>query len=142
MKPRLDAIMKEVREVGDAQSQIQTQLERQARQQQTPGRATLQDWDGVSIILTDEDWSALKVEGKRAFLKSRIPLGEQIVPLKELNKLNVAELNDVYDNWVQQFGIALQSASSGKMPASSASRSEEHTSESSHEWISRMPSSA
>ena len=120
MKPRLDAIMKEVREVGDAQNQIQTQLERQARQA-TPGRATLQDWDGVSIILTDEDWSALKVEGKRAFLKSRIPLGEQIVPLKELNKLNVAELNDVYDNWVQQFGVALQSASSGKIPASSAS---------------------
>lgn len=121
MKSKLDRIMREIRDVGDIQAEIATNIERQMRQQASSSgaKAPLQDWDGVSIIITDDEWGTLNKKGKLAFLKSRVYAGEEVAPLSALNAAGVGELNDFFDAWVASFGVKYTSQS-GKQPAGSS----------------------
>jgi len=129
LKPNLDKILREVREVGDIQSEVAFKLDQQ-RTQGTSGAtgrpAKLQEWDGTSIIDTEGEWDTLNRQGKYAFIRSRVDLGETIkvklgdamydVDVGFLNRNgNVTTLNTIWKAWVSQF--ASSSSSSGAAPA-------------------------
>lgn len=126
MKPKLDRILKEVKEVGDIQSQTTREIERLEQRQGVPSssKKQLQDWDGVSFIIAEDDWLDLNSTGKKNYLKSRVRLGEAVASLSAINGANVGELNDLFDSWVATYGLAqMGQKPSGKAPPPPSSSS-------------------
>jgi hypothetical protein len=134
LQRNLDAIMREIREVGDIQSEITQNIEYMRRQQQQPSgqtgkveRVKQTDWDEITLILNETDWNTLNRLGKSKFLRSRKDLGEELLdnPTKTYLAQNasVSELNDIFNKWLEDYGYALAGSmsSSGSAPYNPAS---------------------
>lgn len=130
LQRKLDDILKEVKEVGDLQSELTQNIEYMRRQQPTTGQSGKKiektDWDGTTIILNETDWETITGKGKGKFLKSRLELGEELLdnPTKTYltNGASVAELNAIFNKWLEDYGYDIAgsvSASSPYNPAAS-----------------------
>lgn len=113
LKRNLDKITSEIREIGDIQSEITQNLEYLRRGKQAPpsgGRAKLVDWNN-SLILTQEEWDSLNRKGKGEFLKSRLDMGESLRGNPDKTglsqKISIAEINDIFDDWLENYGNAI-----------------------------------
>lgn len=112
LKRKVDGILKDIKEIGDIQSEIAVRQEQQGRK--TPGKPKKERWDGESIILTDDEWSVLNAVGKKEYLQDRFDKGEQVSVSTRgaFNKLSISELDDAWDEWVLAYGGNYASGSS------------------------------
>jgi hypothetical protein len=131
LQRKLDDILKEVKEVGDLQSELAQSMEYMRRQQPTTGQSGKKiektDWDGVNLILNEADWETITGKGKGKFLKSRLEIGEELLdnPTKTYltNGASVAELNAIFNKWLEDYGYDIAGSMSASAPSSSSKAS-------------------
>jgi len=126
LQRKLDAILKEVKEVGDLQSELTQNIEYMRRETETAKKEkalkeTLIDWnDNDEIILNESDFNRFTRAGKGKFLRSRLNLGENLLnnPNKTdlTQKLKEYEINDVFNQWLEDYGYDIAGSVSASAP--------------------------
>jgi hypothetical protein len=139
LKPNLNKILREVRELGDIQNELAFKLDKEplgtSGTSGTSGKPagrpiTLNNWEKEDPIIDNEvEWNNLNGSAKKKFIRSRIDLGENIkynldgriydVTVGFLNANSKVDIFDgIWRDWVSQFASS-SSSSSGAAPKSS-----------------------
>jgi len=127
-KRKMDSVLREVRDVGTAQSEIIEEIKTIPK-----GIRGKEDWDG-SMILDEVSWNNLKLTGKRKFLRNRLDAGDTLpkdTNATEINALSLPDADKLWKFWLEKNTSFTESEKESLPASTTASMSSYTTGESS-----------
>ena len=127
-KRKIDSVLREVRDVGTAQSEIIEEIKTIPK-----GIRGKEDWDG-SMILDEVSWNNLKLTGKRKFLRNRLDAGDTLpkdTNATEINALSLPDADKLWKFWLERNTSFTESEKESLPASTTASMSSYTTGESS-----------